>query len=134
MTKEGNETKRFQVRKYFIEVRRSQLQVIPFKRVFLISSRPTTGYELSGVAIPYRQENFIWFSLTCSDEHRATELAHFGRKGSIRCSDKTDVKVVDILLGEDPVACVVYEENLRISMPSLHGLKKVEVAMNGGSC
>jgi hypothetical protein len=57
------------------EVRGSQLQVIPFERVILTSSTPTVGYELSDKWIPYELDDYVWFTLNCSDEHKAAQLA-----------------------------------------------------------
>ena len=57
------------------EVRGSQLHVIPFELVILTSSTPTVGYELSDKWIPYELDYYLWFSLNCSDELKATQLA-----------------------------------------------------------
>ena len=57
------------------EVRGSQLQVIPFERVILTSSTTTIGYELSDKWIPYELDDYVWFTLNCSDELKATQLA-----------------------------------------------------------
>jgi hypothetical protein len=57
-----------------IELKRSQLYVIPFERVILWSSTKTVGYEMSDWK-HYAQDEYVWFTLNCSDELKAAQLA-----------------------------------------------------------
>lgn len=56
------------------EIRSNQIQVIPFEKVVLTSTKPSAAYSLSTNWQPYRLEQSLWFSLPCFDPNNCNQL------------------------------------------------------------
>ena len=56
-------------------VKSNQVQVIPFEKVILASTLPSTAYALSNNWLPYQLHKFLWFTLSCFEQKDCDQLA-----------------------------------------------------------
>ena len=57
------------------EVAPYQVQVMPLEKVILVTTSPTSTYSVSNTWLPYQQQEYLWFTLSCIDNIKCEELA-----------------------------------------------------------
>ena len=61
------------------EVKPHQVQVMPLEKVILASTAPSAVYSLSNNWLPYQQQEYLWFIITCVDNIKCQNLAEVMR-------------------------------------------------------
>lgn len=90
------------------EIKSHQVQVIPFEKVVLVTSKPSTIYSLITDWHPYQLEKSLWFTLTCFQQNdcnqlevimheNPTKLGHLKLQFGLS-SQTTQAKQIDVLI------------------------------------